>query len=483
MTAVVKKTKHNYIAEVVNSKKLKVFENDYNMYAYMGALQYYLDNGFVSFFKLATENRWSLSASEWDKLIKFIDEEDFYCSINNFYAPGKQSSKYVKGLNALVVDLDYYNIDHLKGLTAEQVIGLLEMDLKFPTPTYYVDSGRGLYIIWLLEKTHATDKSKKYWRSIEKTLIEYFEPFGADKKVKDPARVFRMIGTINSKTGRRVRLISPVNQTLQEYCLNPIRYEMSDIAEYFWGIQEEKKTPVKTPKKAVKKESKVVSLKNILTLHYKRCKDLERLVELRVNKPLEGMREQLLFIYRLQLLMANIEPENALKMVLKLNRKLLDPLDENEVINATKSAEDNAEIYFRLKKKYNDEMRLSLNQYLSNNGVYLYKNSTIIKEFEITSDEMEQMEILIDSNEKNRRKRIKYHENKKDISIKNKQKYQDKLKTEGKMSKNEQLNILYDKIKSLRLKGLKNKDIKQELGLATSTLERHITNMKKNGLL
>ena len=66
----------------------------------------------------------------------------------------------------------------------------------------------------------------------------------------------------------------------------------------------------------------------------------------------------------------------------------------------------------------------------------------------------------------------------------NKNKYKEKLKSEGKMSKKEELEQLRAKIKSLREQGFKNKEIMQMLGItSTTTFERHITYMKKNGLL
>lgn len=76
-----------------------------------------------------------------------------------------------------------------------------------------------------------------------------------------------------------------------------------------------------------------------------------------------------------------------------------------------------------------------------------------------------------------------YYENKEEISKKNKNKYYEKLKEEGKMLKKEQLEELRTKIKSLRTEGFKNKDICLELNLPIKTLERHITYLKKNGLL
>ncbi|MCH1959483.1 hypothetical protein, partial [Romboutsia hominis] len=61
--------------------------------------------------------------------------------------------------------------------------------------------------------------------------------------------------------------------------------------------------------------------------------------------------------------------------------------------------------------------------------------------------------------------------------------YASKLKEEGKMTKQEELKLLREKIKALREEGLKNKDISQLLNIPLKTLKRHITYMKKNGLL
>ena len=51
------------------------------------------------------------------------------------------------------------------------------------------------------------------------------------------------------------------------------------------------------------------------------------------------------------------------------------------------------------------------------------------------------------------------------------------------MTKKEELKILREKIKVLRDEGLKNKEISDELNVPLKTLKRHITYMKKNGLL
>ena len=64
-----------------------------------------------------------------------------------------------------------------------------------------------------------------------------------------------------------------------------------------------------------------------------------------------------------------------------------------------------------------------------------------------------------------------------------KKRYQEKLKKEGKITKQEELKILRKKIKTLRAKGLLNKEISEQMNIPIKSLERHITYMRKNGLL
>ena len=272
LNTVKKINKHNYVASVLNSRQDFKIDYDYDLYRYLEELHENLDErSYISLFKMSDKKRWSVGTNDWNKLIRFVGEEDFYCSVNSLNAPGKHSSKYVSKLNAVIIDLDYYNVEHLKELSTSQIINLLEEDIDFPTPSFYVDSGRGLYVMWLLETTYATTKSKKYWKMIEETLIEQFKDFGADSKVKDPARVLRVVGTTNSKSGRRVKLITSNND-------NVIRYELSDIATYYWGVQKDKQA-LEKPKTVVKsnsKKNKITTIKTIMNLHYSRSKDIEK---------------------------------------------------------------------------------------------------------------------------------------------------------------------------------------------------------------
>ena len=221
-------------------------------------------------------------------------------------------------------------------------------------------------------------------------------------------------------------------------------------------------------------------------------------MELRAGVNQKGIREELLFIYRLQLLFCNYSEEKSLRMCFELNQRLNDPIPEERIVSQTQSAVENSKVYFRLKDKYCDDMNMRLNEYLGANGVYLFRNSTIIKNLKITEEEMKYMITLINPNEKKRRKNIAnkeyyqenreyyetyYIENKNKINEKSKKRYKEKLKEEGKLTKEQQLQIIYEKIKSLKKQGFKQIDIAEQLHMGVRTVKRHIKTLKENGLL
>ena len=187
------------------------------------------------------------------------------------------------------------------------------------------------------------------------------------------------------------------------------------------------------------------------SLYYARIQDITKLCELR-EYDLRGQREIILFLYRYYLCSFTEDVQKALEDVLELNSMFVYPLKENEVLRATRSAEK---------------------CYLDKNKEYKYKNDTLIELLEITEVEETYMTTIISKIEYKRRHRER-----------EKNRYLEKLKSEGKMSKKEELEKTRKKIKSLREKGFKNKEIMQKLGItSTTTFERHITYMRKNGLL
>ncbi|MFI3211350.1 MAG: hypothetical protein R3Y64_09935 [Peptostreptococcaceae bacterium] len=505
----IKKCSHSYI----NSKLIKNEINDIQILKYEEYFKYYKElhnakSGFVSLMKVdkvdkANTGRWSLNINDIDSLSIFQDEDDFYCSVNTLIAPGKHKSKDVVKLNALFVDLDYYNDSKFKELTPEQMVQLLELELNYPIPSLYIDSGRGIYVLWLLNNTYATSGSKKFWKRIEEEIIQVFKDFSVDEKVKDMGRVLRVLGSKNSKNGRIVKIIKSANFELCSNIDNPIRYELSDFSEFFWGdkylskrYNGESKDRNKNRNKNRNKK-KIFQLKNTYTLSIERYKDLERIVEMRSNRIEKGWREHLLFLYRLNLLYSHIDPSKALDMTLELNSKLGIPMEEKELISATSNTDEISIIYHRLldtfQHRTND--RVNLSEHMYNGGAFLYKNTTIIKMLGITAEEQEQLSTIIGTDEKNRRKSIRnkewyqenkkyykryYSENKAKISENKQNNYRNKLQEKNKLSRDEQNKIKQSKIKDLMDQGKKQKEIADILMIGISTVKRYAKIIKNN---
>ena len=360
-----------------------------------------------------------------------FNQENVYISINTFYSTFRRL-EYIKELKAQFIDLDIYKT----GFTKEQIIMHLEADYfnkSIPRPNLIIDSGRGLYLIWLLNSVPS--KALPLWKAIEEYLYSVLKPFGADRQALDPTRILRVPGSINSKSKTTVKVIEQYDYI----------YDLREIQNEYLPELEERKAKKKG------RPSKTVFIHRERSLYYARIQDIIKLCELR-EYDLKGHRELILFLYRYYLCYFLEDTQKALGDVLELNREFIYPLSETEVIRATRSAEK---------------------VYLSKNKDYRYKNETLIELLLITELEETYMSTIISKKEYKRRENIRV-----------KKAYKEKLKSEGKMSKKEELEQIRAKIKSLRAKGLKNKEIMQMLGIhSTTTFERHISYLKKNGLI
>lgn len=481
------KERNNFIEKKLKTPYVLRDISTTDLFKYMHLLHYTKEDAYMSLLKKSYgENnkeeivRWSLSTQDIQQLQHFEGESEFYCSVNSLYCPGRHTAKHIKTLNALFVDLDYYNIPELRTLTPIEVFNKIKSEVDFPTESLVISSGAGLYIIWLLETTFATDLSKKYWCKIEQLLIDKFKPYGADTKVKDPARVLRIPGTRNSKNSSIVQIISAKN-TFEA----PIRYELSDFSNFF--IEDFKPKHKKESKivKKTTKEKKIFQFKNLLTLNFTRTADIEKLIALRTGQKQEGHREYLLFLYRLHLLYGNSDIEHSLTMTLALNNQLYDPLDENEVITKTKYAIECAAIYKRLLSKYTPESGTKLNDYLYHGGCYIYKNSAIINILGITEQEQLHMSTLIGDNEKKRRKNIRNKQyfsiatNVEKYNTKRKDTYKQNLLEKGIMSRDEKNNLLRSQIQVLLNKGLSQREIAKKLNISQPAVSKHIKIIKQ----
>ena len=360
--------------------------------------------------------------------------ENIYITLNTFFSTYRRL-EYIKELNALYIDLDYYKT----GFTKEQIIMNLEenyFNKSIPIPNFVIDSGRGLYLIWIINSVPS--KALPLWKAVQEYFYNQLKSLGADRQALDATRILRVPGSINSKTKSVVNILDEYDYV----------YDLREIQKEF--LEE-----LRPDEKKRGRPKKINYIYRERSLYYARIQDITKLCELR-EYDLRGHREIILFLYRYYLCSFTEDVKRALDDVLELNSMFIYPLKENEVIRATRSAEK---------------------CYLDKNKEYKYKNDTLIELLEITEDEEIHMSTIISKYEYKRRKRIRDREYQQ-------QKYKEVLKAKGQLTKAEQLEEIRKKIKSLREQGFKNKDIMKMLGIAsTTTFERHISYMKKNGLL
>lgn len=359
-----------------------------------------------------------------------FNQENVYISINTFYSTFRRL-EYLKELKAQFIDLDIYKT----GFTKEQIIMHLEADYfnkSIPRPNLIIDSGRGLYLIWLLNSVPS--KALPLWKAVEEYLYSVLKPFGADRQALDPTRVLRVPGSINSKSKTTVNVIEQYDYI----------YDLREIQNEYLPELEERKAKKKG------RPSKKVFIHRERSLYYARIQDIIKLCELR-EYDLRGHRELILFLYRYYLCYFLEDTQKALEDVLELNREFIYPLSETEVIRATRSAEK---------------------VYLSKDKDYKYKNETLIELLLITELEETYMTTIISNKESKRRR-----------SIRDEKRYKEKLKLDGKVSEKEKLSQRRAKIKDLLAEGLKQKDICLQLNISKDTYIRDRKYLKEQGLI
>lgn len=341
-------------------------------------------------------------------------DEDVYYSQNTFYKPQRRIDS-IRQLRSLYVDLDVYNL----GLKPEWVLGKLELEFfgkTIPDPNVVIFSGRGLVLIWNIEPLPYM--AMPLWRAVENFFVQSLMAVGADAKASDPARIFRLPGTVNSKN----------HATVTAEYRHDFRYDIHDL-QYEYLPELTPPSPRTKPKKG--RKPKVLHLFNVFTLHQARAIDIARLVEIR-NGDVGPCRELICFLYRYFTCCFTSDPDRALEETLDLNSEFVRPLSEKEVRTATKTAE----------KAWAAKSDAKANEAAKAMGYpgagYCLKNSKIIEWLDITPEEQQQLQTIISPVEKRRRNTLAKREARRKAGVKPRDEYE-AARTEIKLSRLEQL--------------------------------------------
>jgi hypothetical protein len=307
----------------------------------------------------------------------WISQAEFFCRTRRIV--------HLLRLGLLFVDLDTYNIPHMKGMTPDrQVAALLYWcdQEGIPRPSLVVFSGRGLQAKWLLDAV-IPRKALPRWNAVQRYLVEALSPLGADPGAKDASRVLRLVDTINTKSGERVYIVH-----IETDQGDPIRYGFEYMAEAIlprarWDIEAKKK---KTKLKSINGGySGGLRRSSDRSLAWARLEDLRKLGRLRGGVA-EGERMRSL-LWRLNfLLLSGATHHRQMWHEAAAIAKEIDP-------NWGYRSAELSTLYHKA-KAFNAGEKIEYNgkQYPA---LYTPKNQTLIDLFKITDTEQSQLQTVI----------------------------------------------------------------------------------------
>jgi hypothetical protein len=150
----------------------------------------------------------SYRLSDMPQVIEALDpNRDTWISQAEFFRPNRRVV-YLLRLNLCFVDLDTYKTPwkvYKPDVMASVIRGFCQ-DEDIPEPSLILYSGRGLQVKWLFEKPLPRAALPR-WNAIQKQLVASLERFGADPGARDASRLLRLVDTINTRSGERVRVL------------------------------------------------------------------------------------------------------------------------------------------------------------------------------------------------------------------------------------------------------------------------------------
>lgn len=304
--------------------------------------------------------------------------KDVYISQNRFFARLRRIAT-LGQLDAMWADLDYYRNPELAGLHPLKVLELALERLKgegIPEPSFAVFTGRGLVLVWLHYPVPRAALPR--WNACQQRLYEVLKDLGADRLARDAARVLRLIGTVNSKTGVLVEALTPAEDPwpfdrLADAILPLTRAEIRDlrVARALRG-----KTVVRPPQAFTE-----------ATLWEARLSDLQKLLWLRwFGRLPPGQRDAWLFIAGVAMSWLCI-PEVLLRELFALAYQVAD-WDEKETRTRLHAVIKRAHMAARGETIEWNGQRIDPR--------YRFTNETIIEWLQITPEEQEQLSVIKD---------------------------------------------------------------------------------------
>lgn len=210
----------------------------------------------------------------------------------------RRSTSEICTIENAYLDLDYHKTSFWHR-SAESVANNVIAELKAaskPLPSFILSTGRGLLCVWLHEMLGA--KVLPRWSALQKELHKPLKRYNPDVGACDAARVFRLVGSINSKADdsrNRVQLVWGDPKNLY-------RYKFNDLADG-WLPEKKAKLISFAAERAKEKTGKPKKHRRpdglAMGLWGTRMEDIEKLIKHRdpTGQVATGMQDKFLFVY------------------------------------------------------------------------------------------------------------------------------------------------------------------------------------------
>lgn len=388
-------------------------------------------------------------------IMEFDEQLNYYIAPNSFYKPVRRLEN-VRQIRALYADIDCHHLGPREIKRAvNDVISFLDSCAKenIPSPSFWILTGRGLQLYWLIEDL--PKQGVPLWQlvqdAITERLIEILKPIDVTvDNVSDIARILRLAGTVNTKSNTIATLIMRGGE---KYRLDEL------IAEYFPSLNTLSE-PGKKKAAQSDTEGRIHYFYNLYSLHYARLLDLVTLQELRkgdINS--DPCRRRMVFLYRYWGCCYCQSPAKALEDALAFNAGFTMPLSKETVTRETRSAE-------KAYKEWLSGETVMYNGQAYRKG-YNYRNSTLIRWLDITTEEQREMQTIIGTEEKYRRNNER----------RNKVRYG---KDESGLTSKQRARMERDKlILAMHEQGLSNREVAYKIGIGETTVRRALDRVRR----
>ena len=332
-----------------------------------------------------------------------------YLSQAEFFKPNRRVV-HLWRINSCFVDLDVYRSEWA-GLSGR----LLTLDvLRFcadegiPKPSLIINSGRGLYLKWALDRP-LPQAALPRWNAVQVELVRRLAPFGADPKARSASQVLRLVQTVNAKSGAVVRVVH-----VEEVDGAPLRWDFDELADQVLPFTRAELQALRADRAAAREARREQRQRfqtvqggrkgpagfSARSLAWARLEDLRTLQRLRGGVVAEGMRESALFWSLRFMLGAGVTtPQQAPYEAVALAREI----NPSFTCGSAWHECDLGTLYRRAQAE-------ALHPGDRTTGLYWVTNQRLIELFQVTPDEERQLRTIVSRDERRRRNREQHRE-------------------------------------------------------------------------